>query len=124
MGQNFFDSIVSVFFAAGGKGLIGGSKNLALNGLRKIGWAKQEDQQQSRLKGHSIGGHSLGGGKKAIPQQLPFQQKKQKSKPKKLFGRSTFQGADTLNGDSKDRWVRNKGNSKSFTPKPRSFIKF
>lgn len=124
MGSNFFNSILSVFFEAGGQGLSRGGKGVALMGLRKMGWAKDKEQK-GRLQGLKLGGHSFGQGKKEIPQTKSVQQKKESTKPKNLFGRQSFQGTNTISGNSQSKWIRNENNaSKSYSKNPRGFIKF
>ena len=124
MSSNFFNSILSVFFEAGGQGISRGGKGIALMGLRKIGWAK-DGEQKGRLQGLKIGGHKFGQGKKEIPQVKLVNQKKETTKPKNLFGRQSFQGTNTISGNPEGRWNRHgNSDSKSYSNNPRGFIKF
>ncbi len=149
--QGLVQILMSVFVEAGGQGVTRGGKGILLSGLRKIGWAKSEEGSGGRLKGHRLGGHRMGSGiggsranlssynpKDAHRNQLMadmnrgrrsgsdiLRRKMGPQKPAHLFGRSVFQGADTLNGNPTNRWVRNRGGDRrSPTPRPRSFIKF
>jgi len=142
--------LTSLFVEAGGQGVARGGGGILLSGLRKIGWAKGEAGESSRLGGHKLGGHRMGAGvgaksnfgnydpKTAHKDQLQadmnrgrrsgsdmIKKKSGPSRPANLAGRSSFSGAETLSGNSTDRWVRKGGKQgKGYSPKPRSFIKF
>ncbi|MBP9838170.1 MAG: hypothetical protein KBC84_05600 [Proteobacteria bacterium] len=151
MSSEIIKNLMSILVELGGAGIGKGGKNALVSGMRKIGWAKQDDGKGgSKLKGHSLGGHKMGSGlargavdlnnydpKKAHIQRMAADQsrgktsgtgidgkKMSKGKPGKLFGRASFSGTESLTGNPKDKWVKAKGTANTPTPKPRSFIKF
>lgn len=145
------ETLMSLFVEAGGQSVTKGGGGLLKGAARKIGWASPEQEQGGRLKGHSLGGHSMGAGfgraknlgnynpKTHHLDQMHAQLNRgsrsgsgalpprpRNTRPTNLFGRSSFEGANTINGDPKTRWVKQGGNSgrNSYAPPPRSFIKF
>ncbi len=149
---NLLQILVSFFVEAGGQGVSRGGKGMLLSGMRKIGWAKGGGGGGGRLGGHRMGGHSMGSGfgggkggrggpynpKTDLKERMKADANRGRrsgsgagkqagngGKPANLHGRSTFTGGDTLSGQASSRWVRGpQGKARSYTPKPRGFIKF
>ena len=151
--KDLIQMLMSFFVEAGGQGIGRGGKGALMAGFRKIGWAKGGGGGggKSRLGGHSLGGHRMGSGvgrggynsrtgkynaKEALKAQMAADanrgrrsgsdqvKKKAGSAPAHLHGRSSFSGTASISGNPNNRWVRNQRGGGSYTPKPRSFIKF
>ncbi len=148
---NIVEVVMSLFVEAGGAGVTRGGGGILKNAARKIGWASSESSSRGRIGGHRIGGHRMGAGfgrarglhnydpkthhlnmqsahysrgSRSGSGMLPPPRKS--NKPASLYGRSGFQGAETLSGEAGTRWVRHGGygGRGGYTPNPRSFIKY
>lgn len=149
--SNIVEVLMSLFVEAGGQSITKGGGGLLKNAARKIGWASKESEKGGRLKGHSLGGHAMGTGFGKAKNLQNYDPKNhhrdqmaahysrgsrsgsgllappaKNTRPSSLFGRSSFQGANTISGDPNTRWVRNDNGPQrnSYAPQPRSFIRF
>ena len=137
--------LVSFFVEAGGQGVSRGGKGIGLAALRKIGWAKGGGGKGGRMRGLSIG---RGGAAPANTYATKTSKQQARKKPEMLSrgmrgvsaydarnqknnvsssgltGRTNFPGGGGYRGDSGGRYSRGGGQGNSYTPKPRSFIKF
>ena len=145
------ETVMSLFVEAGGAGVRKGGGGLLMTAARSIGWANKSGGRGGRMAGHSLGGHRMGAGfgrgqdlSHYDPKTAHLQQqsayygsgafsgsglapmKPRNTRPVALHGRSSFSGANTINGDPNNRWVRGGrgGNYGSYAPAPRSFIRF
>lgn len=151
---NIVEVVMSLFVEIGGQGVTRGGGGLLRSAASRIGWASRSGGGRGgRLGGHSLGGHSMGssfGGGGGLGHYDPKDHyrrsmamhysrgaysgsglggpKQKPSRPAHLFGRSTFEGANSLSGDPNTRWVRQGGGrgpygAGSYSPTPRSFIR-
>lgn len=152
--SQLIETIVSVFVDIGGNSAKHGGKGLLLAGARKIGWASGGGgQSRGRFGGHRLAGHRMGtgfgGSRPNLTNYNPATDYKQRasdgyaraalsgtgniapksrsSAPAHLHGRSSFEDPGSVIGrGNSSRWVRHQryGRGNSYTPRPRSFIRF
>ncbi len=151
--SGLIETLVSLFVDIGGNGAKSGGKGLLLAGARKIGWASGGggSTRGGRFSGHSLSGHRMGSGSGGARRNLTnynpkndYQQRASEhynrgtrsgsgrhnspytsGQAPSLHGRSGFEDAGPLGRGNANRWIRNRnGRAGSYTPRPRSFIKF
>jgi len=137
--------LVSFFVEAGGQGVSRGGKGIGLAALRKIGWAKGGGSKGGRMRGLSIGRR---GSAPANTYATKSSKQQAKKKPEMLnrglrgvsaydarkqgnnvsssglSGRNNFPGGGGFAGQPGSRYARGGRGGNSYTPRPRSFIKF